>query len=71
IIKHLIEDNCVDSSIPLPNVTSKILAKVIEYCKRHVDSRKSVDKTAEEELKPFDFKFIKVNQRTFFDLILV
>ncbi|KAL6966024.1 hypothetical protein U1Q18_045590 [Sarracenia purpurea var. burkii] len=27
IIKHLIEDNCADTSIPLPNVTSKILAK--------------------------------------------
>ncbi|XP_026439317.1 transcription factor GTE8-like [Papaver somniferum] len=33
-IKRLIEDNCVD--IPLPNVTSNILAKVLEYCKKHV-----------------------------------
>ncbi|KAL7002523.1 SCF ubiquitin ligase complex protein SKP1b [Sarracenia purpurea var. burkii] len=70
IIKHLIEDNCADTSIPLPNVTSKILAKVIEYCKRHVDSRKSDDKTAEEELKQFDSEFVKVDQGTLFDLIL-
>ncbi|KAL9993878.1 putative S-phase kinase-associated protein [Helianthus debilis subsp. tardiflorus] len=30
-IKHMIEDGCADTSIPLPNVTSKILSKVIEY----------------------------------------
>ncbi|KAA8536615.1 hypothetical protein F0562_029093 [Nyssa sinensis] len=30
-IKHMIEVDCADSVIPLPNVTSKILAKVIEY----------------------------------------
>ena len=35
-IKHMIEDDCTDNGIPLPNVTSKILSKVIEYCKRHV-----------------------------------
>ncbi|KAK4771533.1 hypothetical protein SAY87_032065 [Trapa incisa] len=29
-IKHLIEDDCADNGIPLPNVISKILAKVIE-----------------------------------------
>lgn len=26
--------------IPLPNVNGKILAKVIEYCKYHVDAAK-------------------------------
>ncbi|PQM32970.1 SKP1-like protein 1A [Prunus yedoensis var. nudiflora] len=26
-IKHMIEDDCADNGIPLPNVTSKILAK--------------------------------------------
>ncbi|MED6150677.1 hypothetical protein PIB30_074717 [Stylosanthes scabra] len=31
-LKHIIDD-CADSSIPLSNVTIKILAKVIEYCK--------------------------------------
>ncbi|KAK9749650.1 hypothetical protein RND81_02G141100 [Saponaria officinalis] len=37
-IKHMIEDDCTDNVIPLPNVTGKILAKVIEYCKKHVES---------------------------------
>ncbi|GFQ01064.1 skp1-like protein 1a [Phtheirospermum japonicum] len=64
-IKHMIEDNCADNGIPLPNVTSMILAKVIEYCKRHVD-----EKVSEDELKAFDAEFVKVDQGTLFDLIL-
>ncbi|KAL2512485.1 SKP1-like protein 1A [Abeliophyllum distichum] len=78
-IKHMIEDNCADTSIPLPNVTSKILAKVIEYCKRHVEAAaaKSADgvvvtsdKATDEDLKTFDADFVKVDQGTLFDLIL-
>ncbi|PSS12112.1 SKP1-like protein [Actinidia chinensis var. chinensis] len=68
-IKHMIEDDCANTSIPLPNVTSKILAKVIEYCKRHVDA-KADDKAAEDELKTFDAEFVKVDQAMLFDLIL-
>jgi S-phase kinase-associated protein 1 len=37
-IRHMIEDDCAHDIIPLPNVHSKILAKVIEYCKRLVDA---------------------------------
>ncbi|KAF7126543.1 hypothetical protein RHSIM_Rhsim11G0192400 [Rhododendron simsii] len=70
-IKHMIEDNCADTSIPLPNVTSKILAKVIEYCKRHVESAaKSEDKAVDDELKLFDSDFVNVDQAVLFDLIL-
>ncbi|KAL6997220.1 SKP1-like protein 1A, partial [Sarracenia purpurea var. burkii] len=68
-IKHLIEDTCANTSVTLPNVTSKILAKVIEYCKMHVETPKSEDKIAEDELKTFDAEFVKVNQGTLFDLI--
>ncbi|XP_062227703.1 SKP1-like protein 1B [Phragmites australis] len=35
-IRHLIEDGCADGGIPLPNVTAGILAKVLEYCSKHV-----------------------------------
>ncbi|XP_019170331.1 PREDICTED: SKP1-like protein 1A [Ipomoea nil] len=69
-IKHMIEDDCADTVIPLPNVTSKILAKVIEYCRRHVDPAKSDDKANEDDLKAFDAEFVKVDQSTLFDLIL-
>ncbi|KAK9713204.1 hypothetical protein RND81_06G011400 [Saponaria officinalis] len=84
-IKHMVEDDCADNVIPLPNVTSKILAKVIEYCKKHVEysANKSSDTTAsttasggagggavDDELKSWDAEFVKVDQSTLFDLIL-
>ncbi|GAB4848443.1 SKP1-like protein 1A [Ancistrocladus abbreviatus] len=69
-IKHMIEDDCADNVIPLPNVTSRILAKVIEYCKKHVESPKTDDRAAEDELKAWDADFVKVDQATLFDLIL-
>ncbi|XP_048128618.1 SKP1-like protein 1A isoform X1 [Rhodamnia argentea] len=72
-IKHMIEDDCADNAIPLPNVTSKILAKVIEYCKKHVDASKAEDRVNDEDLKAWDAAFIKVDQvdqATLFDLIL-
>jgi len=69
-IKHMIEDDCADSGIPLPNVTSKILAKVIEYCKKHVEAANPEDKPSEDDLKAWDAEFVKVDQATLFDLIL-
>ncbi|MQK21709.1 SKP1-like protein, partial [Escherichia coli] len=69
-IKHMIEDDCADSGIPLPNVTSKILAKVIEYCKKHVEATTSEEKPNEDDIKAWDADFVKVDQATLFDLIL-
>ena len=73
-VKNMIEDTGIDAPIPLPNVSSKILAKVIEYCKYHVENQKtSEDKpaTPEDEIKAWDADFVKVDQATLFDLILV
>ncbi|PIA55345.1 hypothetical protein AQUCO_00800237v1 [Aquilegia coerulea] len=67
-IKHMIEDDCADNGIPLPNVTAKILAKVIEYCKKHVEVEGQ--STEEEGLKTWDADFVRVDQATLFDLIL-
>ncbi|KAB1204055.1 SKP1-like protein 1B [Morella rubra] len=71
-IKHMIEDDCADNGIPLPNVTSKILSKVIEYCKKHVETPKTEDRSTslDEDLKTWDLEFVKVDQATLFDLIL-
>ncbi|XP_020193292.1 SKP1-like protein 1 isoform X4 [Aegilops tauschii subsp. strangulata] len=63
-IRHMIEDDCADNDIPLPNVDSKILSKVIEYCKKHVQASPKPD------LKSFDAEFVKVDRATLFDLIL-
>ncbi|CAJ2646643.1 unnamed protein product [Trifolium pratense] len=63
-IKHMIEDDCADSGIPLPNVTSKILAKAANYlnikslldltCQTVADMIKG--KTPEEIRKTFNIK---------------
>lgn len=73
-VKNMIEDTGKDAIVPLPNVSSKILAKVIEYCKYHVDNQKTTeDKPAapEDDIKAWDADFVKVDQATLFDLILV
>jgi S-phase kinase-associated protein 1 len=65
----------MDTPCPLPNVSSKILAKVIEYCKYHVDADKTGEDGAtavkEEDAKAWDTEFVKVDQGTLFELILV
>ena len=45
-IRHMIEDDCADNGIPLPNVNSKILSKVIEYCNKHVHAAAAASKAA-------------------------
>ncbi|KAL6183663.1 PREDICTED: SKP1-like protein 1A [Fragaria vesca subsp. vesca] len=62
-IKHMVEDDCAENAIPLPNVKGAILAKVIEYCKKHVED-------AGEDLKAWDAEYVNVDQNVLFDLIL-
>ncbi|KAK0582786.1 hypothetical protein LWI29_029503 [Acer saccharum] len=73
-IKHMVEDDCANNEIPLPNVSSSVLSKVIEYCKKHVDSgsnsksdKKPID---DDDITAWDADFVKVDQNTLFDLIL-
>jgi S-phase kinase-associated protein 1 len=66
----------VEAAVPLPNVSSKILAKVIEYCKYHVDADATAEEggapaVKEEDAKAWDTDFVKVDQGTLFELILV
>nr|QBB20014.1 E3 ubiquitin ligase HOS1-like proteon [Ettlia sp. YC001] len=72
-VKNMIEDTGTEDIIPLPNVPGKILAKVIEYCKFHVEANKKVDdkpSKSEDDIKQWDTEFVKVDQATLFDLIL-
>ena len=62
-----IADTGLEAPIPLPNVSSKILQKVIDYCKHHSEKKEG---EAEED-KNFDAEFVKVDQATLFELILV
>ena len=65
----------MDEPVPLPNVSAKILAKVVEYCKFHAMADKEGEDGAkavkEDEIKAKDADFVKVDQGTLFELILV
>ncbi|KAJ4975616.1 hypothetical protein NE237_000722 [Protea cynaroides] len=45
-LKNIIDGGCLDGVIPLPNVSSNILPKVIEYCKKHGGDNGSSKKIA-------------------------
>ena len=50
------------------------LHQVIEFCRFHIEAVKKVDDKpakSDEEIKAFDTEFVKVDQSTLFDLILV
>ncbi|OMO74433.1 SKP1 component [Corchorus capsularis] len=69
-IKHHLVENI---ETPLPCVTGKILSKVFEYCKKHVDAAaNNLEKKpeAEDDLKAWDTEFVKVDQDTLCDLFL-
>ncbi|KAF8085826.1 hypothetical protein N665_0645s0005 [Sinapis alba] len=68
-LANLIEDNCSDGEIPISNVTSKILAMVLEYCNKHVSESES-SSSSEEDLKKWDAEFMQMEQSTMFDIIL-
>lgn len=74
-IKSIVEDAGTEDAIPLPNVSGKILAKVIEFSKYHVEAKSSTEAAkpakTEDEVKAWDADFVRVDQATLFDLILV
>uniref|UniRef100_A0A0E0M146 SKP1-like protein n=1 Tax=Oryza punctata TaxID=4537 RepID=A0A0E0M146_ORYPU len=74
LVRNMIEDECTDNGVPLPNVTSAVLAKVLEYCNEHAAAAAAGGCTKasnkEEKLKSFDAAFIDVDNATLFDLIL-
>ncbi len=78
-IKNLIEDAGVDAPIPLPNVSGKTLAKVIEFCKYHIEhptvsaapaAGEDKKEKRSDDLVGWDVDFCKVDQATLFELIL-
>ncbi|KAL4190508.1 hypothetical protein AMTRI_Chr07g76030 [Amborella trichopoda] len=78
-IKNIIEDGCTltEKGIPLPNVSGKILSKVIEYLNHHMKDHKGKGKDGEEEekkaekdLTKWDEKFVEVDWPTLFDITL-
>jgi len=48
-IRHMIEDGCTDGGIPIPNVTARTLAKVLEYCNHHATAAAAAAAAASSE----------------------
>jgi S-phase kinase-associated protein 1 len=77
-IKHMIDDiaggEIPDDPIPLPNVSARILEKVVEYCQHHHEHPTAPSDKADEkrtdDILPWDLDFCKVDQPTLFELIL-
>ncbi|KAJ7733719.1 Skp1 family, dimerization domain-containing protein [Mycena olivaceomarginata] len=80
LIRNMLEDLGVrDEPIPLPNVSSSVLKKVLEYCEHHMseplpdaDSDHSQDETRKRttDISEWDQKFILVDEDMLFEIIL-
>jgi hypothetical protein len=65
----MIEDGYMGSVIPMPNLTSLILAYIIEYFKKHGQPSDDCPTTPQElEIKYWDAKFVIVDNNTLLDL---
>ncbi|TDL27405.1 ubiquitin-protein ligase [Rickenella mellea] len=80
LIKNMLEDvgDNPDQPIPLPNVSSSVLKKVLEYCEHHRNEPlPTADDASQEEtrkrttdISEWDQKFITVDQEMLFEIIL-
>ena len=68
-INNMVQELGTAEVIPLPNVSGKILSKVIEYCKYHVEAQNSA--LTDDEIKTWDQEFVKGDQDTVFGLFMV
>ena len=66
------EDN--EEAVPLPNVSTNILKKVIQWSTHHKDEPTPVDdennQKRTDDISSWDLDFLKVDQGTLFELIL-
>ena len=77
IIKNMVDDCDTSEEIPLPNVSTAILGKIIEYCEYHKDQRpeqipKPLTSTNLMEcgVSAWDSEFVDIEQTLLFELIL-
>eukprot|EP00742_Colponemidia_sp_Colp-10_P005848 GILJ01006256.1.p1 GENE.GILJ01006256.1~~GILJ01006256.1.p1 ORF type:complete len:200 (-),score=44.79 GILJ01006256.1:127-672(-) len=76
LVKNMVEDSGVDEEIPVPNVKTPVLAKVIEYCRHHrttpaVEIEKPLKSAnLREVVSTWDGDFVEVEQELLFELIL-
>jgi len=76
LVKTMAEGDKEESTIPLPNVKSQVLAKVIQYMEYHHHSLpKEIEKPLKsanmnEVVSAWDAEFVEVDQEMLFELIL-
>nr|GEY49894.1 SKP1-like protein 1B [Tanacetum cinerariifolium] len=66
----MMEDGCAGSVIPVPNITSKTLSKVVDYLNKHGETPEGATKVTAEDLKAFDAEFVDAGLQTLFNIIL-
>lgn len=74
LIKHMLEKDCAASVIPLPQVTGRILARVVDYCNRHYADAAAYANpfsSGDPDLERFDTDFVSgIDPDTLFHLLL-
>jgi len=77
LLKSMVEDAGTDEEIPLPNVKSNILQKVIDYCKHHkgapveeIQKPLKSGTLSECGISEWDVEYVSIDQDTLFELIL-
>jgi len=72
-IKNMLDDlgdDVGEGAIPLHNVTTKILKKVLEYCSHALENPVKPEEKVSETTTEWEVKFCGVDQATLFELIL-
>ena len=67
-VRNMVGDCGMTDSIPLPNVSSAVLIKVIEYFKYHDAAEKN--KTSADDIAVWDSRFLEMEDETLFALIV-
>ena len=77
LVANMIEDSSLDEEIPLPNVKTVILSKIIDYCKHHAtnppeDIQKPLKSQDLREcgVSEWDVEYVNLEQEVLFELIL-
>jgi S-phase kinase-associated protein 1 len=74
LLENLGHDDEKDNVVPLPNVSSHILEKVLEWAKHHKDDPPVTEDDEREarsdDIKAWDANFLKMDQATLFEVIL-